>query len=306
VELCVIDTPGFGDGMKRDQAVLPICKYLDDQHELFLRREASAQRSPSNLADTRVHACLYFIPPWIKSLRQMDIEAMKALSQRVNLIPVIAKSDSLSRHNLQCLKEEVRKQLKTEDILVYSCPLEQDDEETNARNLDLMSSMPYAVISSESEVVLPDGRRVLGRQYKWGVSEVENEAHCDYKKLRSLLIRTHMHDLITTTQDIHYEMYRSNRLKNSADLSIDPSAMSQAREKFETQLKSNEQKFRDRLAEKVKQEDARFRQWEQRLVNERSRLMKNLEQEHQVVKALAKEIELIETRASNGRREVAM
>lgn len=55
---------------------------------------------------------------------------------------------------------------------------------------------------------------------------MENDEHCDFKKLRSLLIRTHMHDLIATTEEIHYETYRTNRLKQSADLSIDPNAMS--------------------------------------------------------------------------------
>jgi cell division control protein 12 len=72
--------------------------------------------------------------------------------------------------------------------------------------------------------------------------------------------------------------------------------MSRAREKFEGQMKQSEQKFRDRLAEKVKQEDSRFRQWEQRLVAERSRLMKNLETEHAALKTLAKEIDAMESR----------
>jgi len=34
--------------------------------------------------------------------------------------------------------------------------------------------MPYAVIGSEQDVVTPDGRRVKGRQYLWGVAEGKN------------------------------------------------------------------------------------------------------------------------------------
>ena len=64
------------------------------------------------------------------------------------------------------------------------------------------------------------------------------------------------------------------------------------------QLKQAEQKFRDRLAEKVKVEDGRFRQWEQRLVAERARLMKNLEQDHSFVKALSKDVEMLERQAA--------
>ena len=67
-------------------------------------------------------------------------------------------------------------------------------------------------------------------------------------------------------------------------------------------MKVSEQKFRDRLAEKVKQEDARFRQWEQRLVSERARLMKNLEVEHAALKSLAREIDTVEGRLSGGKK----
>jgi len=31
--------------------------------------------------------------------------------------------------------------------------------------------MPYSIIGSEQDVVTPDGRRVKGRQYLWGVAE---------------------------------------------------------------------------------------------------------------------------------------
>lgn len=40
-------------------------------------------------------------------------------------------------------------------------------------------------------------------------SVVENQAHCDFVKLRNMLIRTHMHDLKDVTCDVHYENYRA-------------------------------------------------------------------------------------------------
>ncbi|KAH6583765.1 hypothetical protein BASA60_001286 [Batrachochytrium salamandrivorans] len=68
--------------------------------------------------------------------------------------------------------------------------------------------MPFSVIASENDVMV-NGQPVRGREYLWGVAEVENENHCDFKKLRNLLIRTHMHDLITSTEAEHYESFRS-------------------------------------------------------------------------------------------------
>lgn len=39
---------------------------------------------------------------------------------------------------------------------------------------------------------------------------MENQAHCDFVKLRNMLIRTHMHDLKDVTCDVHYENYRAH------------------------------------------------------------------------------------------------
>lgn len=38
---------------------------------------------------------------------------------------------------------------------------------------------------------------------------VENTAHCDFVKLRTMLISTHMQDMKEVTQDIHYENFRA-------------------------------------------------------------------------------------------------
>ena len=45
------------------------------------------------------------------------------------------------------------------------------------------------------------------------VVQVENENHCDFTKLREMLIRTNMEDLRDTTHGKHYELYRKDRLK---------------------------------------------------------------------------------------------
>jgi cell division control protein 12 len=100
-----------------------------------------------------------------------------------------------------------------QNIHIYSCPIESEEESTTARNQDIMSAMPFAVIGSIDTVNTTDGRTVIGREYSWGVAEVENDEHCDFKKLRSLLIRTHMLDLISTTEETHYETYRQGQME---------------------------------------------------------------------------------------------
>ncbi|CAG5044119.1 unnamed protein product [Parnassius apollo] len=53
--------------------------------------------------------------------------------------------------------------------------------------------------------------------YPWGVVEVENSDHCDFIKLRTMLI-THMQDLQEVTQEVHYENYRSERLARNGQV----------------------------------------------------------------------------------------
>ena len=51
--------------------------------------------------------------------------------------------------------------------------------------------------------------QVKVRQYPWGTIQIENEDHCDFVKLREMLVRTNMEDLREKTHDVHFETYRS-------------------------------------------------------------------------------------------------
>lgn len=134
--------------------------------------------------------------------------------------------------------------------------------------------MPFAVIGSEKDVKTHDGRVLKGRQYSWGVAEVENEDHCDFKKLRSILIRTHMLDLIHTTEEMHYEAYRAQQMETRKFGEARPRKLDNPK------FKEEEESLRKRFTEQVKVEENRFRAWEQKLISERDRLNKDLESTH--------------------------
>ncbi len=85
---------------------MPIIEFLDDQHESYMLQEQQPRRQDK--IDLRVHACLYFIRPTGHTLKPLDIEVMKRLCSRVNLIPVIAKADTLSPADLAKFKARVR------------------------------------------------------------------------------------------------------------------------------------------------------------------------------------------------------
>ncbi|KAL1918630.1 uncharacterized protein VTP21DRAFT_2652 [Calcarisporiella thermophila] len=283
VKLTVIDTPGFGDYVNNKNSWVSIVDFIDDQHENYMRQEQQPVRQ--ELTDMRVHVCLYFIRPTGHSLKPLDIEVMKRLGSRVNLIPVIAKVDTLTKPDLEKFKRNIRDVIEAQNICVYSCPIESEDESVTQRNHEIMAAMPFGIIGSDQDVTTSDGRVVKGRQYTWGVAEVENENHCDFKKLRSLLIRTHMLDLIHTTEEIHYEKYRQQQMETRKF--GEPKVRKYDSPKF----REEEEALRRRFTEQVKIEEARFRKWEQQLIAERDRLNKDLEQSHAKIKALEAELE---------------
>ena len=59
-------------------------------------------------------------------------------------------------------------------------------------------------------------------------------------------------------------------------------------------FKEEEEALRKRFTEQVKIEEQRFRTWEQKLIGERDRLNKDLEQTHTQIKALESELEAMQ------------
>ncbi|KAH1180191.1 hypothetical protein KIL84_009027 [Mauremys mutica] len=208
LKLTIVDTPGFGDAVNNTECWKPITDYIDQQFEQYFRDESGLNRK--NIQDNRVHCCLYFISPFGHGLRPVDVEFMKALHEKVNIVPLIAKADCLIPSEIRKLKERIREEIDKFGIKVYQFPDcdSDEDEEFKQQDRELKESAPFAVIGSNT-VVEAKGQRVRGRLYPWGIVEVENQAHCDFVKLRNMLIRTHMHDLKDVTCDVHYENYRA-------------------------------------------------------------------------------------------------
>uniref|UniRef100_A0A8C2BF71 Septin n=1 Tax=Cyprinus carpio TaxID=7962 RepID=A0A8C2BF71_CYPCA len=208
LKLTIIDTPGFGDAVNNTQSWKAITDYIDQQFEQYFRDESGLNRK--NIQDNRVHCCLYFIPPFGHGLRPVDVEFMKALQDKVNVVPLISKADCLTPAEMRKMKDRVREEIEKFGIKVYQFPDcdSDEDEEFKQQDRELKESTPFAVIGSNT-IVEVKGQRVRGRLYPWGIVEVENQSHCDFVKLRNMLIRSHMHDLKDITCDVHYENYRA-------------------------------------------------------------------------------------------------
>jgi septin 3/9/12 len=210
LRLNIVDTPGYGDQVNNENCWDPIVKYIKDQHSAYLRKELTAMRD-RYIQDTRIHCCLYFINPTGHSLRPIDVIVMKKLSEVVNVVPVIAKADSLTLEERESFKQKIRAELFHHSIRLYPFDTDEYDEEEVQLNESIRNMIPFAVVGSERNVII-GGKAVRGRKNRWGVVNVEDETHCEFVSLRNFLTRTHLQDLIETTAQIHYEAFRSKQL----------------------------------------------------------------------------------------------
>jgi len=217
LRLTVVDTPGFGDAIDNRNAFTPIIEYIDKQFEQYLHDESGLNRR--HIVDNRVHCLFYFINPCSHGLRPIDIEFMKTLQTRVNLVPLISKADMLTPKEIKKFKKKILEEIAKNQIRIYQLPEVEDDEdeEFKQQTQQLKNMIPFAVVGS-TQLIEVKGKKVRGRLYPWGVVEVENPDHCDFTGLRTMLI-SHMQDLQEVTHDLHYENYRASRLADEPEAS---------------------------------------------------------------------------------------
>ncbi|XP_072170828.1 septin-11-like [Diadema setosum] len=270
LKLTVVNTVGFGDQINKDESYKSIVEYIDAQFENYLQEELKIKRAFHVYHDTRIHACLYFIAPTGHSLKSLDLVTMKKLDSKVNIIPIIAKADTISKSELHRFKIKIMSELVSNGVQIYQFPT--DDETVSELNSTMNGHLPFAVVGSTEEVKMGN-KMVRARQYPWGVVQVENENHCDFVKLREMLIRTNMEDLIEQTHTRHYELYRRCKLEEMGfmDIAADNKPMSLQetyelkREEHIKQLQQKEDKMRQVFVERVKVKEAQLKTMEKEL-----------------------------------------
>lgn len=208
LRLTIVDTPGFNDSINCEDCWKTVEDYINQQFDQYFRDENGLNRK--NIKDNRVHCCLYFVSPYGHGLRQIDVEFMRRMHDKVNIIPIIAKADTLTQAEVKRLKTRVMEQIRQHKIDIYQFPEcdDEEDDEFKRQNEELKAAIPFSVVGSNATVEV-NGKKVRGRVYPWGIVEVDNPNHCDFLKLRQMLISTHMQDLKDVTRDVHYENFRA-------------------------------------------------------------------------------------------------
>lgn len=221
IGLTVVDTPGFGDAINNSDCCNRILSYVERQFDEILAEETRVRRNP-RFCDNRIHVALYFIASTGRGLREIDIDFMIALSRRVNIIPVIAKADTMTSDELVRAKSAIMADIQHFHIPIYYFPYDTSgsvDDETVEECQALRDLVPFAIVGSNATFPDPSGSGVAvrGRKYPWGFVRVEDPEHSDFAALRSVLFGSHLQELRDLTHDVIYEKYRTEKLSDNPD-----------------------------------------------------------------------------------------
>ncbi|CAO3573526.1 unnamed protein product [Mortierella alpina] len=292
LNLCIVDTPGFGDELNREHNLDPIIEYIDQQYEEYM----TAERHPGfrkAIPDTRIHAVLYFLAPNGHGLKELDVKALKTLSRKVNVIPLIAKADMMTAEERSLFKNVLLRDLEEHRIRTF--PSSYPDEVDGAE--ELLRHIPFSVIGSES-FALVGNRRVRCRSYRWGVVEVENAEHSDFVYLRELLLATCLHDLVESTHEVHYHQHRANALRSAGR----PASILECDDHYETEIEGTkqlnkqemerrEEEVRQKFISKVQEKEIALREREERLQAKKAEMLAELEHYRALVEAEQREVD---------------
>ncbi|KAI8099955.1 Septin-domain-containing protein [Halteromyces radiatus] len=122
-----IDTPGYGAFVDAKSVIRSTTKYLERQFQLTNDLLSPTKPTTSRMKQllhnqhgghTHVDICLYLI---LDRVKRVDIEYLRSIHQLCNVIPVIVKTDLLSREQEQKLKYAVLKELEANGIQFYQC-----------------------------------------------------------------------------------------------------------------------------------------------------------------------------------------
>lgn len=224
ISLNIIDTPNFANAINCDDDFKVVVDFLRHQYDEVLLEESRVKRNP-RFKDGRIHVLIYMVVPTGHGLSEIDIKFMQNVLNLVNIIPVIAKADSLTPQELLLSKRMILEDLQRFNVNYYKFneyehELDYIDDEIIEYNKYLNLLIPFSVIGAnvfqeqktgdeEDDDILK--LRVLNTQYLKPIN-VENPEINDFTILKNVLLITHLNEFKELTHDVMYENYRTEAL----------------------------------------------------------------------------------------------
>eukprot|EP00960_Hanusia_phi_P061061 764718-Hanusia_phi.AAC.1 len=186
IVLSIIDTPGYGEHTDMRLDFAKISGHITAQWEQTYKEIQQGVTSEGSELPSRhlVSACLYFIAP--HRLKPIDVDFMREVSKKVPIIPVIAKSDTMTRDETQEFRRFVASKLSSDpDIRLYPWMTKNREGELCRDSAlgDETAMPPFAIIAAKNYEC---------REYAWGTCRLDDSHHSDFTLLRRLILGRHL------------------------------------------------------------------------------------------------------------------
>ncbi|KAI0881943.1 uncharacterized protein GGS22DRAFT_171178 [Annulohypoxylon maeteangense] len=140
--VCFVDTPGYRNGSSAMENIMSCIEYV----ESHLNKMSSDSLSDSDMLDVlgggggfQVDVVFYLIS---QKMRPVDLEYIRRLMPLTNVIPILARADSVSPKQLAICKEQIANQLQEAGLKPFS--FASVDQGSGVR----VPSIPYSVSSA--------------------------------------------------------------------------------------------------------------------------------------------------------------
>ncbi|KAL4472700.1 hypothetical protein ABPG74_018649 [Tetrahymena malaccensis] len=217
--LQMIDTLGYGEKLSQEKWYKLVKEQIVSRFGLYEQMEQSLFNSEvqqnkllylqkqKRFQDKRIHCCLYFMQP--PRIKDSDLIYIKKLSKLVNVIPIIAKGDTLTLKETIELKRQFREMCEDNEFKIYNIEKALD---TNSEFLNHIQNSPngkcppFTIVSSDYQLEDSSNHIYYGRQYNWGTVDILNPKHCDFQLLYNLLLYEINKDLYNSVEK-YYQKY---------------------------------------------------------------------------------------------------
>lgn len=291
ISLNIIDTPNFANAINCDDDFKIIVDFIRHQYDEVLLEESRVKRNP-RFKDGRIHVLIYMINATGHGLSEIDVKFLQHISSLANVIPVIAKADSLTPAELKLNKQLILEDLNEHKINYYKFneyEYEQDyiDDEIAEYNKYLNLLIPFSVIGANTYQDADDDEdlklRVLNPAWAQPIN-MESPDFNDFTILKNVLLITHLNEFKEITHDVIYENYRTEALSGKQfQYSNDDKAASKPDDESNYLAKE----------EQIKLEEERLKKFEERvhqdLVTKRRELLERENELREIEKRLLAE-----------------
>lgn len=212
--LTMVETENFGTALDHSSDVDAVARFIENRFDEVLAEESRIRRNP-RFKDNRVDACIYFIEPTGHGLREIDVLALRRLASIVNVIPVLARADTLTPSEVVANKRLVSEDMRFYDLETFGFQYAEDGSSNNLREeSELAAALPFAITTSSE--FGERGEALFVRRLTYGSVHVLDPQQSDFQMLRNALVDEFLMELKDRTHDVLYENFRTQRLDPKA------------------------------------------------------------------------------------------